>query len=87
MPKLNLENALKIELEFYFTPPKSWSKKKKTQAIGQLKVTKPDIDNLMKTVLDACNNYLWKDDNQIAEITSSKRYGIEPKIIIRIEEI
>ena len=28
MPKLNLENALKIELEFYFTPPKSWSKKK-----------------------------------------------------------
>ncbi|HDN1900257.1 TPA: RusA family crossover junction endodeoxyribonuclease, partial [Staphylococcus aureus] len=57
MPKLNLENALKIELEFYFTPPKSWSKKKKTQAIGQLKVTKPDIDNLMKTVLDACNNY------------------------------
>ncbi|HCX9121041.1 TPA: hypothetical protein O0Y55_002778, partial [Staphylococcus aureus] len=26
---------------------------------------------------------MWKDDNQIAEITSSKRYGIEPKIIIR----
>ncbi|EOD7498481.1 TPA: RusA family crossover junction endodeoxyribonuclease, partial [Staphylococcus aureus] len=26
-------------------------------------------------------------DNQITEITSSKRYGIEPKIIIRIEEI
>ncbi|HAR3934148.1 TPA: RusA family crossover junction endodeoxyribonuclease, partial [Staphylococcus aureus] len=24
---------------------------------------------------------------QITEITSSKRYGIEPKIIIRIEEI
>lgn len=87
MPKLNLESALKIELEFHFTPPKSWSKKKKTQAIGQLKVTKPDIDNLMKTVLDACNNYLWKDDNQIASINSSKRYGTEPKIIIRIEEI
>ena len=83
--KAKSRKCIKIELEFYFTPPKSWSKK--TQAIGQLKVTKPDIDNLMKTVLDACNNYLWKDDNQIAEITSSKRYGIEPKIIIRIEEI
>ncbi|HDC8330389.1 TPA: RusA family crossover junction endodeoxyribonuclease, partial [Staphylococcus aureus] len=87
MPRLNLENALKIELAFYFTPPESWSKKKKAQAIGQLKVTKPDIDNLIKTVLDACNGHVWKDDNQITEITSSKRYGIEPKIIIRIEEI
>lgn len=87
MPRLNLENALKIELAFYFTSPESWSKKKKAQAIGQLKVTKPDIDNLIKTVLDACNGHVWKDDNQITEITSSKRYGIEPKIIIRIEEI
>ncbi|ENJ41658.1 RusA family crossover junction endodeoxyribonuclease [Staphylococcus aureus] len=87
MPKLNLENALKIELEFYFPPLKSWSKKKKSEAIGQFKVTKPDIDNLIKTVLDACNDHVWKDDNQITEITSSKRYGIEPKIIIRIEEI
>ncbi|WP_248491702.1 RusA family crossover junction endodeoxyribonuclease [Staphylococcus aureus] len=72
MPKLNLENALKIELDFYFPLLKSWSK---------------DIDNLIKTVLDACNGHVWKDDNQITEITSSKRYGIEPKIIIRIEEI
>ncbi|HFD6100900.1 TPA: RusA family crossover junction endodeoxyribonuclease [Staphylococcus aureus] len=87
MPKLNLENALKIELDFYFPLLKSWSKKKKSEMVGQYKVTKPDIDNLIKTVLDACNGHVWKDDNQITEITSSKRYGIEPKIIIRIEEI
>ncbi|WP_150860545.1 RusA family crossover junction endodeoxyribonuclease, partial [Streptococcus pneumoniae] len=28
------------------------------------KRTKPDIDNLIKTVLDAANDHLWKDDNQ-----------------------
>ncbi|HDG6220165.1 TPA: RusA family crossover junction endodeoxyribonuclease, partial [Staphylococcus aureus] len=50
-------------------------------------VTKPDIDNLIKTVLDACNGHVWKDDNQITEITSSKRYGLEPKIIMRVEEV
>ena len=85
--KAKSRKCIKIELDFYFPLLKSWSKKKKSEMVGQYKVTKPDIDNLMKTVLDACNNYLWKDDNQIAEITSSKRYGIEPKIIIRIEEI
>ncbi|HEB2233556.1 TPA: RusA family crossover junction endodeoxyribonuclease, partial [Staphylococcus aureus] len=26
-------------------------------------------------------------DNQITEITSSKRYGLEPKIIMRVEEV
>ncbi|MVK37642.1 RusA family crossover junction endodeoxyribonuclease [Staphylococcus aureus] len=87
MPKLNLERALKIELDFYFPLLKSWSKKKKSEMVGQYKVTKPDIDNLIKTVLDACNGHVWKDDNQITEITSSKRYGLEPKIIIRIEEV
>ncbi len=61
---------------------------KETTTIGQLKINlEPDIDNLIKTVLDACNGHVWKDDNQITEITSSKRYGIEPKIIIRIKEI
>ena len=38
--KAKSRKCIKIELEFYFTPPKSWSKKKKTQAIGQLKVTR-----------------------------------------------
>lgn len=60
MPKLNLERALKIELDFYFPLLKSWSKKKKSEMVGQYKVTKPDIDNLIKTVLDACNGMYGK---------------------------
>ena len=33
---------------------------KKSEMVGQYKVTKPDIDNLIKTVLDACNGHVWK---------------------------
>lgn len=55
--------------------------------IGKYKPTKPDIDNLIKTVLDAANNHLWNDDNQIVEIASFKRYGEEPKILMTVEEI
>lgn len=40
--------------------------------VGQYKRTKPDIDNLIKTVLDAANGHLWNDDNQIVEIRSFK---------------
>lgn len=87
MPKAMLNGQLKVALYFYFTPPKSWSKNQKLIAIGQYKRTKPDIDNLIKTVLDAANDHVWKDDNQIVEIHSFKQYAEEPKIIMQVEEV
>lgn len=87
MPKALLDGKLKVTLSFYFKVPKSWSNRKKLLAIGQYKRTKPDIDNLIKTVLDAANDHLWKDDNQIVEIHSFKQYAEEPKIILEVEEV
>lgn len=87
MPKLLLTSSLKVSLFFYFIPPKSWSKNQKLLSIGQYKRTKPDIDNLIKTVLDAANDRLWKDDNQIVEIYSFKQYAEQPKIILELEEL
>ncbi|ARJ08752.1 MULTISPECIES: RusA family crossover junction endodeoxyribonuclease [Bacilli] len=87
MPKLMIESKLKVSLLFCFEPPKSWSKKKKTTAIGQYKHTKPDIDNLIKTVLDAANSHLWKDDNQIVEIHSFKKFAEQAKVIMSLEEV
>ncbi|PTH23154.1 RusA family crossover junction endodeoxyribonuclease [Staphylococcus auricularis] len=87
LPQAMLETNLKIEIYFYYKPPKSWSKKRKVIALGKYKETKPDIDNLIKTVLDAGNNHLWKDDKQIVDIRSFKQYGEEAKIIMKLEEI
>ena len=28
----------------------------------------PDVDNLAKAVLDACNGLLWADDGQVVEL-------------------
>ena len=87
MPEMLLDKNLKVTLLFYFKPPKSWSKRKKLLAIGQYKRTKPDIDNLIKTVLDAANKKVWQDDNQIVEISSLKQYAEVPKIIMEVEEV
>ncbi|WP_180548886.1 RusA family crossover junction endodeoxyribonuclease [Staphylococcus haemolyticus] len=87
MPNTLLDGELKVTLLFYFKPPKSWSNRKKLLAIGQYKRTKPDIDNLMKTVLDAANKKVWQDDNQIVEISSLKQYAEVPKIIMKVEEV
>ena len=77
---------LKVELEFYFETPKSYSKKKKAAAIaGEIRhVSKPDIDNLTKAALDALNDIAWHDDAQIIEIKSRKQYAKESHFIIKI---
>lgn len=87
MPKLLTDKNLKVSLYFYFEPPKSWSKKRKLIAIGTYKRTKPDVDNLIKTVLDAANNHVWQDDNQVVHIDSYKMYSEESKIVMVIKEV
>ena len=42
----------------------------------QVKTTKPDIDNLVKTILDALTGAaVWSDDNLVVSLSCSKFYG------------
>jgi Holliday junction resolvase RusA-like endonuclease len=35
---------------------------------------KPDLDKLVRCVLDALTGVVWKDDSQVASLSASKRY-------------
>ena len=48
---------------------------------------KPDLDNLVKLVLDAYNGVLYDDDSQIISRSLSKMYSLTPGIEINITEI
>lgn len=39
--------------------------------------TKPDIDKLLRAVLDALTGVLYKDDSQVVSVTASKGYAID----------
>ena len=73
--------ALKVRIDFYIAPPKSKNKKR------IYPVTRPDLDNYIKTVLDALNNRVYADDSQIVELHATKAYGNPPRIDIEIEEV
>ena len=77
-------SPLQIEINAIHKRPKRLMRKKdpKTRII---KDTKPDIDNIVKAVLDGLKGYF--DDKQVHQLTASKQYcGIDeqPKIEVII---
>ena len=84
-----ITEPLAVHLNFYFTPPKSYSKKRiqAIEAKEELLTKKPDLDNLAKSILDACNNLLFEDDSQIVGLTIGKHYGHEDYVDVKVQII
>ena len=84
-----ITEPLAIHLNFYFTTPKSYSKKRirAIEAKEELFTKKPDLDNLAKSILDSCNNLLFKDDSQIVGLTIGKHYGDEDYVDVKVQII
>lgn len=71
------EGPIFININFHMPIPSSLSKKKQNELRLTPHVKKPDLDNLVKTVCDALNGYVWKDDSQIYTIIARKSYGYD----------
>lgn len=70
---------VEINCTFYFPIAKTWTKHKKERAVkGLLRCTvRPDLDNLVKLVLDALNGVAYADDSQIVRVHAFKKYSGE----------
>lgn len=67
-----------LALHFTLPMPKSWSKKKRLALVGQPHQSKPDVDNLVKAVLDA----LLPDDSRVHTVHATKTWGESGSITI-----
>jgi Holliday junction resolvase RusA-like endonuclease len=88
-PKKLFEGPLQLFIRVYKPTLKNFSKKKLAAAeSGELRpLTKPDVDNYVKGIKDACNQILWKDDSQVVELLASKWYSEKPRIEIMVVPI
>ena len=65
--------------------PKSTSKKKRLEMLEREKMLKkPDIDNIVKAVLDGLSGLAFPDDNQVWKIYAYKIYAEEPSTTVLI---
>lgn len=78
---------IKIKIKAYFEPPKSTSKKKYKELMGQPYTKKPDADNICKSILDGLNGIAYTDDNQVAELEIKKLYSDRARTEVEINKI
>ena len=66
-----------VELGFYYRKPKRMK-------LEGPHTVRPDLDNLIKGVLDACQGVLWDNDAEIHCICADKWYADSDGILINV---
>lgn len=84
-----LEGALSVKIKFYRHVQKSISKKERVKRLSgaHRPIVKPDLDNYIKSTLDALNGVIWADDNEIVELQAHKFYSDNPRIELTVHEL
>jgi Holliday junction resolvase RusA-like endonuclease len=81
------EFGLELSALAVWDPPKSWSRKRREMAIAGLipKVTRPDLDNILKGFKDAVRKIVYHDDDQVVGYGCCyKIYGNRPRLEVRL---
>lgn len=79
---------LDVRIHAYYSIPQSESKKKKgMMARNELRpMKKPDMDNVVKIILDSLNKIAFYDDVQVVDCQVRKFYSNNPRVVVVIQE-
>lgn len=75
-----IDGPIRLSLIFYFPRPRSVRNRSYPDR-------RPDLDNIIKSAIDALNGIAFVDDGRIVELSAKKQYGDPPGVEIEIEPI
>lgn len=84
-----VRSPVSVDMTIEFSPPSSWSAKRKQAAIaGEIPhLSRPDLDNVTKAVLDGIVGVAIEDDRQVVELLARKRYAEADRVVVVIRAI
>jgi Holliday junction resolvase RusA-like endonuclease len=84
-----LAGPLQVNFVAFLPVPRSWSQKRARSALAGLVLPtyRPDLDNMIKNVLDGSNGILFADDALITDMVVSKRYSDRPRAVLEVIEL
>ena len=85
--KAPLKTPLTVYIYATMSIPLSWSKAKRQAALdGDVYPSRPDVDNIAKTVLDGMNKVVYEDDAQVTFLKVTKKYAEEGSVTVWLSE-
>ena len=83
-----LTMALEAFIHVRLPVPQSYSKKRTEACLSGLErpCKKPDLDNIIKAMMDGMNKIVYDDDVQVISIQATKRYAINAGVDILVKE-
>lgn len=82
--------AYRVRLSFTFVRPKSHLKRdgSLTASAPWYKSSRPDLDKLVRAVLDSCTDAgVWHDDCQVVGLDAVKLYGTASGVVIDVQAV
>lgn len=80
-----IEGPVEIGIAILRTIPPSWSKRKRDAARAERYATgKPDIDNVVKSILDALSGIAYRDDTKVAKLAVVRLWGLKDSVDITV---
>lgn len=72
--------AVQVDIAICRSVPKSWSRKRHHEAVDgrTAPISRPDIDNYAKGILDGLKGVCWLDDAQVTVLNVRKIYSDTP---------
>jgi len=84
---VRMEGPLKLDLICSMEPPASMSQKKRLALMEKPMEGYPDVDNLLKLVMDALQGLVYKNDKSVVQASVLKKYGERNSITVSIAQI
>lgn len=84
-----LEGALEAFIYVTFPVPASYSKKRTEACLNETEkhIKKPDLDNVVKSVIDGMDKIVFDNDSQIMSIHATKVYGEIAKVEVLVRQV
>jgi Holliday junction resolvase RusA-like endonuclease len=83
-----LEGALEAFIYVTFAVPDSYSKKRTEACLSDFEkhTKRPDLDNVIKCVIDGMDKIVFENDSQITSIHATKVYGEVAKVEVIVRQ-
>lgn len=85
--KIITSGPARVDVIIYHKIPASYNKQQQADALANVirPIKTPDVDNVLKCVLDGMQNVIYENDSQVVDARARRYYGLDWSTAVEVE--